>query len=299
MVEIPGNFIRLTADREGERGEVWLAGLPALADDLLARWDCVPEGRVTHGKVGLVVPVRRADGTPAVLKISFTHPGNVHEPDAFAVWQGHGAVELYARDDASFAMLLERAGPGTLADVTDAEEAVAIGGRVLRRLAVPAPPGLPRLAERAGEWAEELRKNDETLGRPLPRRVTDAALATVAELCGDQPDTLVHGDLHHGNVLRAEREPWLAIDPKGYAGDPAYEAFTLVRRSLLDVIGADDLRTPVLRRIDIFADAAGVDRERARRWTQLRTVQSAHWGRLHGEQAWLVHLTERLAELLT
>lgn len=311
-IEVPEGFARSTVQREGERGRAWLATLPGLADELLRRWDCEPTESATHGQVGIVVPVRRRyDGTPAVLKISFPHPGNVHEPDAFAVWAGRGAVRLYERDDARFAMLLERAGAGaeigaglgagvgSLADVEDTDEAVTVAGRLARRLAVPAPDGLPRMSSLVAEWECELRDEDRELGSPLPARVVAAAIATVRELGMDQPDTLIHGDLHFTNVLRAEREPWLAIDPKGYVGDPAYDSITLLRTRFEPLLTAPDPRAAALRRLAVFADAAEVDRERARRWAQARAVTAAHWGLRHGDPAWVIKATEALAEALT
>ncbi|PBC70243.1 streptomycin 6-kinase [Streptomyces sp. TLI_235] len=297
MIGVPERFVRTTVEREGGPGRAWVAHLPSLVDELLQAWNCTPSGPVGHGGVGIVVPVRSAGGA-AVLKVSFPHPGNVHEPDAFAVWGGRGAVRLHRRDDARFAMLLERAGAGTLADHGDVEEAVAVAGMLARRLAVPAPPGLPRLRDLAPEWEAGLRRDAGRLPRPLPRRVVEAALATVRELGRDQPETLVHGDLRFGNVLRAEREPWLAIDPKGYAGDPAYDALTLVRSRFEDLLAADDLEAAVLRRLAVFADAAGVDRERVRRWVQTRAVMAAHWGRAHDDPARLLAITDRVAELL-
>ncbi|MBF6455179.1 aminoglycoside phosphotransferase family protein [Nocardia cyriacigeorgica] len=97
MIAIPEDFVRETVGREGESGQRWIAALPALVDELLHRWSCVPDGPVLHGRVGLVVPVRRAGLPPAVLKVSFPHPGNVFEPHAFAAWAGRGAVRLFER----------------------------------------------------------------------------------------------------------------------------------------------------------------------------------------------------------
>jgi streptomycin 6-kinase len=281
VVVIPEVFARSTVEREGEAGTEWLAGLPGIVKELLDRWDCVPDGDVMHGGVGIIVPVRRG-GEPAVVKVSFPHPGNVHEPDAFAVWGGRGAVLLHERDDERFAMLLERARTDSLAQVEDVDEMVRVAGRLSWRLGVPAPPGLPRLRDRADAWEEQLRKDARELVHGLPPRVLDAALATVRELGRVQPDTLVHGDLHARNILRADREPWLAVDPKGYAGDRAYDAGALLKALLLRLIEADDLGKALHRAMDVFAEAAELDRGRVQRWAQLHAVQGAFWARRHG-----------------
>lgn len=299
MIEIPDDFASSTIDREGEGSRTWLASLPVLVDELLERWSCTPTATAMHGQVGLVVPVLR-HGDPGVLKISHPHPGLVHEPHALAWWGGRGAVLLHERDDSNFAMVLEQAEQTSLADLDDVDEAVAAAGRLVRRLAVPAPPRLPRLRDHAEQWwLDEIREGAVELAYPLPQRVVDAALSTVKELGPDQPDTLVHGDLHYANVLRAEREPWLAIDPKGYVGDPAYDAIKLLRGHFDDLLAADDLKTALLRRLDIFSEAAELERERVSRWAQARAVMSAQWGRQNGDPGWLVDITDQIAEALT
>ncbi|MGP3632465.1 aminoglycoside phosphotransferase family protein [Streptomyces sp. 24-1644] len=307
MMGTPEAFSRSTIEREGEAGTDWIAELPRIVDDLLERWNCVPDGTVTHGDVGVVVPVRRPATGAAVLKVSFPHPGNVHEPDAFAAWRGRGAVLLHARDDARFAMLLERAETSTLAEIEDGDTVVEVAGRISRRLAIPAPPGLPRLRDQADAWEAQLRQDASELTHTLSPYVVDAAVATVHELARVQPDIVVHGDLHAGNILRAEREPWLAVDPKGYVGDPAYDGGTLLKSRALTLLEADDLRATAHRFLDIFADAAELDRERVQRWSQLHAVQAAFWGRRHGfrrarsgpDLDWLTDFADHLATLLT
>ncbi|MGW0769978.1 aminoglycoside phosphotransferase family protein [Streptomyces sp. NPDC002676] len=306
MIEVPETFARSTVEREGEPGSVWLAELPGIVEELLGSWGCVPDGPVMHGGVGVIVPVRSRDDVAAVVKVSFPHPGNVHEPDAFAAWGGRGAVLLHERDDERFAMLLERVGTSTLAEVEDGDEVVTIAGRLSHRLAVPAPPGLPRLREQADAWEEQLRKDADELTHTMSRDAVDAALATVRELGRAQPDTLVHGDLHARNILRADREPWLAVDPKGCAGDPAYDAGTLLKSRALTLLAANDMRKAVDRILDVYTEAAEVDRSRARRWAQLHAVQAAFWGRRHGFRRartgpgrdWLIEFAEGLSELL-
>lgn len=309
MIVIPEEFARSTVEREGSAGAAWIADLPGTVEGLADEWGCVLDGDVTHGGVGVIVPVRRDHTPPAVLKVSFPHPGNDHEPDAFVAWGGRGAVSLYERDDARYAMLLERASPVTLDEAVDGDEVVTIAARLGRRLAVPAPDGmrLPRLSDRVGKWEDELRTDAAELTHALPRRVLDAALATVRELGREQPDTLVHGDLHGRNILRAEREPWLAVDPKGYVGDRAYDAGALMKSRAYALAGAADLRGAVHRIVDVFADAAELDRERVRRWAQLHAVRAAFWARRHGfrvarggpELEWITAFADRLAELLT
>ena len=132
-------------------------------------------------------------------------------------------------------------------------------------MAVPAPPGLPRIRDEVAGWEAEI-----LAAGALPPRVVDAAVAALREL--DHPETVVHGDLHDTNVLAAEREPWLAIDPKGLVGDPAYDAFTVIHSPRLLLTSGH------LRALDIFCEAAGIDRERARRWALVRAVRSVLWG---------------------
>ncbi|MDT0571194.1 aminoglycoside phosphotransferase family protein [Streptomyces sp. DSM 3412] len=307
MIEVPDAFVRSTVEREGEPGAVWLAELPRIVAELLDRWGCEPDGEVVHGGVGVIVPVARRGEPGAVLKVSFPHPGNVHEPDAFETWGGCGAVRLYRRDDERFAMLLERVRTSTLAELGDEDEIVRVAGRLSRRLAVPAPAGLPRLRERTGAWAEELRADATELPHALPRRTVDAALATLRELGPDQPDTVVHGDLHARNILRAEREPWLAVDPKGLAGDRAYDGGTLLKSRALSLLAADDLGAAVHRVLDVFAEAAEIDMGRLRRWAQVEAVRAAFHARRHGFRVarggprleWLIAFVDRLAEHLT
>lgn len=307
MIGIPEAFARSTIEREGGPGAAWLAELPTIVEELLGRWGCVPDGEVMHGGVGVVVPVRWRAEEAAVLKVSFPHPGNVHEPDAFVAWGGRGAVLLHERDDERFAMLLERVRTSPLAEVEDGDEVVTVAGRISHRLAIPAPPGLPRLREQAEAWEEQLRTDAEQQTHTLSRYVVNAAVATVRELGRVQPDTLIHGDLHARNILRAGREPWLAVDPKGYAGDPAYDGGTLLKSRALTLLEADDLRKAVRRTLDVFAEAAELDRERIRRWAQFHAVEAAFYGRRHGFRIArsgprldrLTEFADRLAELLT
>lgn len=298
MIEVPDVFARQTIDREGAEGERWIARLPGLVNELLERWGCTPTGQVMHGRVGIVIPVRRRDQSSAVLKVSFPHPGNVHEPTAFATWSGRGAVLLFERDDARFAMLLEQVERSTLVDFDDAEEAAAVCGRLTRRLAVPAPPDVPRLTERANAQERELRDTARLSNGSVPRRVFEMAISTIQELGREQPDTLVHGDLHYENVVQATREPWLVIDPKGFAGDPATGAISVVIGGYQRGLAGDDLCAVLRDWLAIFADAAELDHERVVRWAQAHALLDACWARKAPNPPAAPEFAERIATLL-
>ena len=283
---------QFSVDREG--GPEWLASLPGLVDELLHRWGCVPDGPAVSGKVGIIVPAKSAAHGDVVLKVSFPHPFNMHEPDAYAIWRGHGAVAMWEHDDASFAMLLERVGPDRPIDAVSVDDAIAIAGDLARKLAVPAPPHLPRLSDEACDWTDIIQRSEAH----LPAHVVDAARETVRDLCLSQPDTMVHGDLHFNNMLRGVREPWQVIDPTGCAGDPAFDALTLLRTTAIHLLDPGDFPV-ILRWVEIFAEAAELEPDRVRRWAQVRAVVRAEQAVERKAPQWVRDASNEIAILLT
>lgn len=290
-VTVPAAFAEATISREGAAGRRWIESLPALAAQLLDRWSCTASGPTMHGFVGVVVPVVRADGSEAVLKLGFPLSHNAAEPVVLAAWGGNGAVRLLERDDSRSAMLLERLRP--LAK-PEPEPFTAVG-RLARRLAIAAPPGVPSLADKALGWVVDVPAHAARLGSPLPARVVDAAVANARDLAGDQA-LLVHGDLHFGNIM-CDDDGLRAVDPIGLVGDPAFELLPVLRGDWLAVSGESDPERAVERRIAEFAEAAEVDRERVRRWTQARAAESALWSRSLGEPALITEVVDTLAAL--
>jgi streptomycin 6-kinase len=245
-------------------------GLSDLAVELRARWELRPAGEpFADGSVSLTLPAELADGTPAVLKLQVPHRESEHEADALEAWDGDGAVRLLARDDERNALLLERCLPG--APLTGREDALDVILGLLPRLWVEAPEPVHALADEAAWWAEALERDWEEAGRPWERELLDAALGYLDELPGTQGEqVLLHQDLHPGNVLAAEREPWLVIDPKPLRGEREFAAAPVVRAPELGTG-----RRAVLERLDRVCGELGLDRERARGWT---VAQSLAWG---------------------
>jgi streptomycin 6-kinase len=156
-----------------------------------------------------------------VLKLFWPHREAEQEADALERWDGDGAVRLYARDDERSALLLERCEPGTF--LSAAPDPVGVLIELLPRL-WKAGDGFRRLAEEAEWWIEH------DLAQMTDTRLRDVAVHLVRELAPTQGEqVLLHQDLHDENVLAAQREPWLVIDPKPLAGEREFSVAPIVR----------------------------------------------------------------------
>ncbi|MEV7781329.1 aminoglycoside phosphotransferase family protein [Kitasatospora sp. NPDC088351] len=267
----------------GETGRVWAAGLPSLAGALLESWELRPDGPPAHGVVGLVVPVLRADGTPAVLKLQPVDEETAGEPVALRAWAGRGAVRLLAHDPASGSMLLERLDPDrSLLAVPDDLAALRVLAEILAGLTErQAPPGLRRLADLADGLLAGTPPALAVLADPADRRLLADCAAAVREVRGEPGDRLLHWDLHYGNVLAPAgpdgRAPWLAIDPKPLAGDPGFELLPALGNRWDDLTATGDVPRALRRRFDLMTDVLALDRARATSWTLGRILQNALW----------------------
>jgi streptomycin 6-kinase len=258
---------RLSWLADTEAGRKWLGALAGVLSACADRWDLTLGEPFPDSYVSYVVPVDR-DGESFVLKIQFPHDESEHEASALRVWDGHGAIRLVDHWPEHNALLLERCEPGHHLSTLDSESALEVMGGVIERLSVPADAPFTRLADEARGWAARLPKQWETAGSPFDRRLVDAALESLDTLAGDPaPQVLLHQDLHGNNVLAAQREPWLAIDPKPLVGDPAFAPAPIIRSHEFG-----HSRTDVLRRLDALSERLDLDRERVRAWTIGQTV---------------------------
>lgn len=270
--------------RLGEDWVRWLDDLPRLVAEVVEEWQLHPDGPAMHGYCSLVLPVRTAGGRPAALKLALPDAESAQEHLALRHWSGGAAVQLLRADPGRRAMLLERLHREDLHAVGDVE-ACEIVARLYPRLHVRAPASLVRLPDRVGPWLEALTSLPRDA--PLPRRFVEQALAHGRGLLADEGSsgTLVHGDLHYANVLAADREPWLAIDPKPLSGDPHYEVGPLLWNRWDEVVGTGDVRSAVRRRFHTVVDVAGLDEDRARAWVVVREVLNARWALADAERA--------------
>ncbi|MFE2033598.1 aminoglycoside phosphotransferase family protein [Streptomyces scopuliridis] len=281
--EPPQRLVRTLGERYGETTAAeWLGQLPGIAGEAVARRGLeVERVMAPGGRSGLVLLVRRSDGSPATLKIVPPFAAPSLERAALAHWKGWGAVELldagddaaHAPDSAGGALLLERLHPEvSLRSLPEAKSLLEAAGTV-RRLWVEPPRGhgFETVAERTAREAAALRTTaDDTLA-PL----VSAALSARDELCASASEVrLLHGAFGQGKVLAGDRAPWLAVGPEPLVGERAYDLARLVRDRVEDLVAASSGASSARRRVNRLADSLDLDRERVRGWTLFRAVES-------------------------
>jgi streptomycin 6-kinase len=240
-----------------------------MIDPLLERWELTPAGPpFTGGIAGLVVPVVRADGTEAVLKVtSPRHREAREEATGLRLWDGRGAVHLYEEDRAAWALLVERCRPG--APVVEVADAAAVLNE-LWSVPVPDPSPFETVAGVCGEWAGLLRWRMAAFRPPFDPGLVALGASLLESLPASAArSVVVHGDFNPGNVLSAERRPWLAIDAKPMVGDPGYDPMPLLVQ-----LGPESSLT---ERYEEFASLVGEPVERLYAWSVARLVESSLW----------------------
>ena len=256
--------------------QAWLTALPAVVAQLRDRWSLtVEEPFEPGGQTAWVAPATDAVGQRLVVKVGWRHPEAEHEANGLQFWNGDGAVRLHAaeRFDDTIALLLERCEPGVpLAHRPETDQDRILAGLMLRLWKEPPPGAVFRsLAEMCDQWADEFEQRMATAQHPP----MDPGLARAGiELFRTLPATaprrvLLCTDLHAGNVLAAQRQPWLAIDPKPYLGDPTYDP-------LQHLLNCDErLRADPGGFACRMADLVDVDRQRLLLWLFARCIQES------------------------
>jgi streptomycin 6-kinase len=299
-MQLPDELIRNVTHVLGERGRAWLDELPSLLDAAARRY-ALKIGPPFELSYNYVAPVTLADGTEAVLKLSPHGHEFGYEVRATELFHGHGMARLLDADANAGIALLERVQPGTmLAELADEERQTQIAADVMAELRrdAPADHRLPTTRE----WFAAFAKHRAEYGGagPLPRATFERGESTYAELLRsfDGPPALLHGDLHHYNILSAERAPWLAIDPHGVVGDPVFEvgAFFGNPSGLAEQPGLKEI---LARRADVLSERLTFDRPRVIAWGIAYQTLSAVWSAENGGTGFgrAVRVAEALASI--
>jgi streptomycin 6-kinase len=273
---IPPYLREAARDDDDGRLRDWVLRLPGIVEQLTARWTLTLGSPYQHGgSAAWVAPARGASGEELVLKVGWRHEEALHEPAALRLWSGAGAVLLHAECelDATIALLIERCVPGgALAELQPPEVQDEVLAGLLRRLWVTPPGGhgFRTLAQMCEEWAAESELALDRAPAGLDTGLIDAGLRLLRELPqAATPPVVLFTDLRAGNVLAAEREPWLAIDPKPYIGDQAYDSVQHML-NCRDRLGRDP--GGLARRM---AELTGSDPGRVTSWLFARCAQES------------------------
>jgi streptomycin 6-kinase len=273
-LDLPPAFL----DRNGE-DPLFLRALPRRLAELSARWSLTLEPHFPGIAYNYVAPCRRADGTPCVLKLSRYIAETRSEIAALRLWQGDGAARLLDADEEMGALLLERLEPGTmLSEVAAADDdaATVITAGLLRRLWQPASSTAGSFIP-LDRWCAAYDRNRRVLAQGVPG--FPAALFQRADalrrdlLASTETPLVLHGDMHHFNVLRAQGAAWSAIDPKGLLGDRCFDICQFLRNPL--PLGVPPSVNS--RRLDIFCAELGLDCQRVKAWCLVHAVLDACW----------------------
>jgi streptomycin 6-kinase len=288
MIQLPDEFVRHNAE-----DLAWLAGLRELIERYTREWALTLEPHVPHIWINFGAPAWHADGTRCVFKLS-RHVGETrNEIAALRVWDGHGSARLLEADPGHGALLLERLEPGPmLSEVAerDDDQATLIVAAILCQLWLPAPHDTDlRTLE---SWCDAYDRNRAAILRGdtgFPTALFQRADALRAELLSSTDAPIVlHGDLHHLNVLRAQRAAWLSIDPKGLVGDPCFDVCQFFRNphAVPPRVNA--------RRLDIFCAELGLDRARTKASCPVHAALDACWELEDGRswQPWVAYAEE-------
>jgi streptomycin 6-kinase len=300
---VPDGFSRAIEGVFGQEGREWLERLPGLVELCVQRWSLTVEGAFAELSYNYVLRVRRADGSRAVLKLGVPEIELSSEIAALQFYAGRGSAYLYESDADLGALLIEALEPGDmLATQEDDERATMIAAGVMEKLWRPATADWQGCLSVAG-WAsgiQRLRKRFGGGSGPLPEKWLGRAEGLFGELLASAgPAYLLHGDLHHFNILRAQREPWLAIDPKGVLGEPAYELGAFLYNPQPDFPWRSDLGKVLARRVALLCERLGLDRQRVLGYGVAQAVLSACWDIEGNVPRWegMIRVAEELANL--
>ena len=216
------------------------------------------------------------NGEPVVLKI-VKQPGDEwHSGEVIRAFDGNGVVRVYESGEG--AVLLERIQPGNelveLVRRGDDDTATELLAQVINQMSDhKAPAFCPTI----NDWASGFDRYLDSRDKRIPTSLVKETRELYRGLAQSQGTLmLLHGDLHHYNVLLDEQRGWVAIDPKGLVGELEYEVGAILRNPIEN---SDLLTSPetIRRRLDLLVPSLKLDYQRTVAWSYAQAVLSAIW----------------------
>ena len=276
---IPAALQKNVTDEWGADGAAWLKRLPELLMQCQQLWDIEVQPSPFELSHNYVTTVKLQSGSKAILKVGYPQTELFNEIKVLRLLQGNYTAQLLQSDEDIGALLLEKIEPGTVLTTiqrNDDEKATLIATQVLGKLPIPVPGGMK--FPTVGDWGKAFQRVREIKGNPLSPIVLDKAERLLAELEASKDNRmLLHGDLHHDNILLDEQRGWLSIDPKGVVGDPLFNAARFLNNPRPRLIAMDNARKVIERRLELISSAFEADISRLAAWAFVDCILSACW----------------------
>ncbi len=276
-MNLPRAFIN-TINTTFDEGKDWLERLPELIRECETQWHMEVLAHFPNLTYNFVAPARLKDGSLAVFKLGVPRDELASEMRALQTWKGDGAVRLLKDDIEKGAMLLEKLEPGTsfwhIKD--DVLASTTCANLLLKLWSKKADLSPFRPLE---SWSRELAKYAETFtasSSPIPYHFIDRAMALREDLLQEKDVVLLHGDLHHDNMLSSNRAPFLAIDPKGVAGPRGYDVGSFFMNPE-DPDIQNDWKRLTEQRLELFSNILGFSKDYLASWAFVHCVLSVTW----------------------
>jgi streptomycin 6-kinase len=258
-MRLPEKFINTMKSIHKEKAEEWLKNFDNMITDYEERWDLKIEDPYDLS-YNFVAPAIRNNGEEVVLKVVLSRKEFLAELETIKLMKGKGMVKLLEYDVDSGIMILERLSPGiTLAEIDSDEEAASIAAQIMKRLWIAAPEGtdIQTVTDRENSLKRITQNNPDGFEQISKETLQEAHL--IFEQLNSQISNpyLLHGDLHHYNILK-NGDSWVAIDPKGLIGDREYD----VIQYLLNKLPETNVKDTIEKRIDIFVKELNLHKER-------------------------------------
>ncbi|MFF2752927.1 aminoglycoside phosphotransferase family protein [Psychrobacillus sp. NPDC058041] len=269
----------------GEVGKEWLGTLETLVDTYLEKWNLQSEGAVENLSYNYVLKVVEENGKKGILKLGIANYDFENEIRTLLTYNGKGCVKIIKEDSKNGAMLLEHLQPGTM--LTEVEEHLAVKhfsrvwNAIRRKVEENSNhPSVRNWMQAFDRYQEKFPSNDG----PIPQHFVSLAKAYFYEIANSSNnDDLLHGDLHHENILYSNNYGWLAIDPKGVIGDTYFDFISFLTNQLFNKL---DPRQLLEKRVNILCDEMQLNKERLLKAAVAMSTLYACWGIEDSDPEW-------------
>jgi streptomycin 6-kinase len=274
-MQISSEFQEKIINGFGSAGKAWLETLEQMVENYLQKWELTSEGPVENLSYNYVVKVTDIKGMPLILKLGVPNFDTRNEMVTLQVYNGEGCAKLLKSDPENGVMLLERLVPGRMLSA-ESDEMVVLENfiKVWKAIRRPVPDGTstPSLKH----WFEGLTRYRNAGEGPISLehvQIAEEFFQQVMET--SEGPQLLHGDLHHENILNSEEKGWMAIDPKGVAGDPYFDVISFLINQLES---KPDPKSTLKLRVDTISEQLGLDRGRLLKAAIALGTLYACWG---------------------